>query len=147
MPTPEKEFVFALHDVARLFKTYADQRVSALNMTRSQWAVLSRLERCEGVSQVELAQALDLAPISLARLIDKLSDQGLVERRPDDKDRRIHRLYLTSAVAPVLKRLAALSKDVMGVALAGVAPNEVAEMTGRLSRIKANLKAALSEAV
>ena len=147
MPTPEKEFVFALHDVARLFKTYADQRVSALNMTRSQWAVLSRLERCEGVSQAELAQALDLAPISLARLVDKLADQRLVERRPDEHDRRIHRLYLTPAVAPVLKRLSALSKDVMGVALAGVGPHEVAEMTGRLSRIKANLKAALSETV
>ena len=147
MPTLEKEFIFALHDVARLFKTYADQRVSALRMTRSQWAVLSRLERREGVSQAELAQALDIAPISLARLVDKLADQGLVERRADDNDRRIHRLYLTPAVAPVLKRLAALSRDVMGVALAGVEPNEVAEMTGRLSRIKANLKAALSEAV
>jgi len=147
MPTPEKEFIFALHDVARLFKTYADQRVSALNMTRSQWAVLSRLERCEGVSQAELAQALDLAPISLARLIDKLSDQGLVERRADETDRRAYRLYLTPAVAPVLKRLSALSKDVMGVALAGVAPNDVADMTGRLSHIKANLKAALSEQV
>ena len=145
MPIPEKEFIFALHDVARLFKTYADQRVSALSMTRSQWAVLSRLERCEGTSQVELAQALDLAPISLARLIDKLSDQGLVERRADENDRRAYRLYLTPAVAPVLKRLAALSKDVLGVALAGVAPEEVADMTGHLSHIKANLKAALSE--
>jgi MarR family transcriptional regulator, transcriptional regulator for hemolysin len=147
MPTPEKEFIFALHDIARLFKTYADQRVSALNMTRSQWAVLSRLERCEGTSQAELAQALDLAPISLARLIDKLADQGLVERRPDDTDRRVHRLFLAPAVAPVLKRLAALSKDVLGVALAGVAPDDVTAMTGHLSHIKANLKAALSEEV
>ena len=147
VPTPEKEFVFVLNDVARLFKTYADQRVSELGMTRAQWAVLSRLERCEGVSQAELATALDLAPISLARLIDKLCDQELVERRSDETDRRAYRLYLAPGAEPVLKRLTALSRDVLGVCLAGVSLDELALMTAKLGRIKANLKTALQEEV
>ena len=142
--TPEKEFVFTLNDVARLFKTYADQRVRALAMTRAQWAVLSRLERCEGVNQAQLATALDLAPISLARQVDRLCDQGLVERRPDAKDRRANRLYLAPAADPVLNDLAALSRDVLGVSLAGVAPATLADMIAQLTLIKGNLKAALN---
>jgi MarR family transcriptional regulator, transcriptional regulator for hemolysin len=146
-PTPEKEFVFVLNDVARLFKTYADQRVSELGMTRAQWAVLSRLERCEGVSQAELATALDLAPISLARLVDKLCDQELVERRSAENDRRAYRLYLAPGAEPVLKRLAALSHDVLGICLAGVSSDELAHMTAQLGLIKANLKTVLQEEV
>ena len=145
-PTPEKDFVFVLNDVARLFKTYADQRVGEVGMTRAQWAVLSRLERCEGVSQAELATALDLAPISLARLIDKLCDQELVERRPDETDRRAYRLYLAPGAEPVLKRLTALSRDVPGqCASPGVSLDELAAMTAKLGHIKSNLKAALQE--
>jgi len=61
--TPEKEFVFVLNDVARLFRTYADHRVAEVGMTRAQWQVLSRLERSEGATQVELATALDSAQL------------------------------------------------------------------------------------
>ncbi len=143
--TPDKEFVFVLNDVARLFKTLADQRVRTLGMTRAQWAVLSRLERCEGLKQAELATLLDLAPISLTRLIDKLCEQGLVERRPDAQDRRAYRLFLTPAAAPVLERLSALGRAAVEEVLTGVEPPMVATMTAQLSRIKANLKAALSE--
>ena len=71
--SPARELGFALNDAARFLRTYADQRARELNMTRAQWAVLVRLQRCEGVNQSELAEALDLAPITLARLIDKLS--------------------------------------------------------------------------
>src|SRR5450631_3543725 len=114
---PEREFAFVLNDVARLFKTLADQRVRTLGITRAQWAVLSRIERHEGLKQAELAMLLDLAPISLTRLIDKLCNQGLVERRRDAQDRRAHRLFLTPTAAPVLERLAALGRAVVGEVL------------------------------
>src|ERR1700690_635938 len=107
--SPAREFGFALNDAARLLRTYADQRARELNMTRAQWAVLVRLQRCEGVKQSELAEALDLAPITLARLIDKLTASGLVERRDDDADRRANRLFLTGEAAPALKHL-----DILG---------------------------------
>jgi MarR family transcriptional regulator for hemolysin len=111
-----------------------------VNMTRAQWAVLSRLQRFEGVKQSELAEMLDLAPITLARLIDKLCAIGLVERRDDAKDRRANRLFLTEKATPTLERLGALGEEIMGLVLAGFDAAAIAEMTERMKRMKANLK-------
>jgi MarR family transcriptional regulator, transcriptional regulator for hemolysin len=142
--SPAKEFAFALSDVARLLRTVSDQRARQVSMTRAQWAVLSRLQRCQGAKQSELADVLDLAPITLARLVDKLCDLGLVERRDDAADRRANRLYLTEKATPVLERLSALGEDLMGRALAGVDAKSIAAMTDNMTRIKANLKAELN---
>jgi MarR family transcriptional regulator, transcriptional regulator for hemolysin len=141
--SPARELAFALHDTARLLRTYSDFRARQLNTTRAQWAVLSRLYRCEGVKQSELAEALDLAPITLARLIDKLNAAGLVERRDDPADRRAHRLYLTEKAAPALSKLGALAEDVMGKALDGLDEKEVRSLHDGLNAIKANLKTEL----
>ena len=138
-----REFAFALSDCARLLRTYSDHRARELNMTRAQWAVLKTLERREGLKQSELAEALDLAPITLARLIDKLCESGLVERRDDSADRRANRLHLAPKAAPTLKRLNALGEDLLKRALRGVDAQSVAAMTEQLTTIKANLKAAL----
>ncbi len=140
MLTRARELGFALNDVARLLRTYSDQRARELGTTRAQWAVLSRLQRCEGVNQSELAEALDLAPITLGRLVDKLTSAGLVERRNDATDRRAHRLYLTEKALPKLKVLGALAEDVMGKALSGLDEDSVVALQGGLARIKANLK-------
>jgi MarR family transcriptional regulator for hemolysin len=88
-------------DVARLLKTYADQRARQFGISRAQWAVLIRIDRNEGLKQTELADMLDLQPITLTRLLDKLSDSGLIERRPDPGDRRAKRLFLTPAARPI----------------------------------------------
>jgi MarR family transcriptional regulator, transcriptional regulator for hemolysin len=138
--SPAREFGFALHDVARLLRTYSDQRARELNMTRAQWAVLVRLQRFQGVKQSELAEMLDLQPITLARLIDKLCDLGLVERRDDARDRRANRLFLLEKATPTLERLGALGEELMGRALAGLDAVAVAQMTERMNLIKANLK-------
>lgn len=141
--TPGRELAFALHDTARLLRTYADQRARELKTTRAQWAVLVRLQRCEGAKQSELAEALDIAPITLGRLIDKLALAGLVERRDDPADRRAHRLYLTEKAAPALSALGALAEDVMGRALAGLDENAIQTILQGLATIKANLKTEL----
>ena len=138
--TPAREIGFALHDAARLLRTYADQRARELNTTRAQWAVLARLQRCEGVKQKELAEALDLEPITLSRLVDKLASAGLVERRADPADRRAHRLYLTEKSAPALGALGALAEDVMGRALTGLDEHAIRTIRDGLMTIKANLK-------
>lgn len=142
--SPAREFGFALHDVARLLRTYADQRAKELNMTRAQWAVLVRLQRFEGVNQSELAEMLDLQPITLARLVDKLCSLGLVERRDDAKDRRANRLFLTQKATPTLERLGALGEELMSRALAGLDAAAIAQMTDRMNRIKSNIKSELS---
>ena len=142
--SPARELGFALHDVARMLRTYSDQRAREVNMTRAQWAVLARLRRQQGVNQRELADALDLAPITLARLIDKLTSAGIVERRADKTDRRAHRLYLTDSAAPTLARLDALGEAVMARVLAGLDDAALAGLRIGLERIKSNLKTELT---
>src|SRR5579872_5207408 len=116
--TPNKEFAFTLYDVARLLRTYADQRASEYGVTRAQWSVMARLDRFEGLKQSELAEMLDLQPITLTRLLDRLCDNGLIERRSDPNDRRAKRLFLTPAARPLLEQLGALGEDMMTTALA-----------------------------
>src|SRR5450759_1473361 len=114
VPTVQREIAFMIMEVARLLKTYADQRARQYGMTRAQWAVLFRLDRSEGLKQSELAELLDLQPITLTRLLDRLSDNGLIERRADPNDRRANRLFLTPAARPLLERLTVLGEDMMG---------------------------------
>jgi MarR family transcriptional regulator, transcriptional regulator for hemolysin len=135
-----REFGFILNDVARLMRTYADYRAAQFGITRAQWAVLVRLDRSEGLNQSELAEMLDLQPITLTRLLDKLSDSGLIERRPDPDDRRAKRLFLTSAARPLLEQLASLGEDTMASALQGVTPEDVERMLSRLDVVRENLR-------
>src|SRR5258707_11923643 len=128
----EREAAFNINDVARLLKTYADQRARDLAMTRAQCAVLARVERSEGLKQRELADTLDLQPITLTRLIDRLCDGGLIERRSDPDDRRAKRLYLTPAARPVLDGLTRLGKDMMATVLAGIEPTAIDQLLAHL---------------
>jgi MarR family transcriptional regulator for hemolysin len=102
--------------------------------------VLVRLDRHEGLNQSELAETLDLQPITLTRLLDKLSDSGLIERRPDPEDRRAKRLFLTPAARPLLERLGVLGEETMASALAGVDGMSTEHMVGHLAVVKENLR-------
>jgi MarR family transcriptional regulator for hemolysin len=136
----EREVAFNINDVARLLRTYADQRARDLGMTRAQWAVLVRVENTEGLKQCELADTLDIQPITLTRLIDRLCDSGLIERRSDPGDRRAKRLFLTPAARPVLDGLARIGKDMMTTVLAGLEPAAVEKLLAQLLTLKANLR-------
>src|SRR5215468_8967304 len=115
----KREFAFTIMDVARLLKTYADQRARQFGISRAQWAVLMRIDRNEGLKQTELADLLDVQPITLTRLLDRLAESGLIERRPDPDDRRAKRLYLTAQAKPLVDQLDLLAGDLVGNALAG----------------------------
>src|SRR5271154_1926762 len=95
-----REFGFMLNDVARLLRTYADHKAAQFGMTRAQWAVLVRLDRFEGLNQSELAEMLDLQPITLTRLLDRLCGSGLIGRRSDPTQPRAKRLYLMPTARP-----------------------------------------------
>ena len=95
----QRDLLFLLHDVARLLRVDADKRARAHGMTRAQWGILIWLERQPGISQKELAELLEVEPITVARLIDRLEARGMVERRPDPRDRRIWRLHLLPPAA------------------------------------------------
>jgi MarR family transcriptional regulator for hemolysin len=135
-----REFGFILNDVARLLRTYADYKAAQFGITRAQWAVLVRLERSEGLNQTELADMLDLQPITLTRLLDKLSDSSLIERRPDPGDRRAKRLFLTPAARPLLKRLAELGAESKTSTLAGIEHDGIEKMVSQLALVKENLR-------
>jgi MarR family transcriptional regulator, transcriptional regulator for hemolysin len=138
-----REFAFELNDVARMLRTYADQKAAQFGITRAQWVVLARLDRSEGLKQSELADILDLQPISLTRLLDKLCESGLIERRSDPVDRRAKRLFLTPAARPLLEKLGNLGEELMGTALSGVEPESVQQMIQKLGVVKENLRQAI----
>jgi MarR family transcriptional regulator for hemolysin len=138
-----REFAFTINDVARMLKTYADYKGNQFGITRAQWVVLARLDRFEGLKQSELAEMLDLQPISLTRLLDRLCAGGLIERRADPNDRRAKRLFLTAAARPLLEQLGDLGEDMMTNALAGVERESVERMVAQLAIVKENLRQAI----
>src|SRR6476646_7148419 len=128
-PIPvSREIAISIVDVARMLKTYADQRARQFGISRAQWTVLFRLDRFEGLKQSELAELLDLQPISLTRLLDRLAANGLIQRQPDPNDRRANRLYLTPAARPLLEQLGKLGADLMETVLEGVDRKTVERM-------------------
>lgn len=141
----KREIAFLINDVARLLRTYADQRAATFGMTRAQWAVLVRLERAEGLKQNELADMLDIQPITLTRLVDRLCESGLIERRPDPNDRRAKRLYLTPAARPLIERLHVIGEILMGEVVAGLDDNALDTMNKNFSRMKENLRQAIQK--
>jgi MarR family transcriptional regulator for hemolysin len=140
-----REFSFTLNDVARMLRTYSDQKAKQFGVTRAQWAVLARLDRFEGLKQSELAEMLDLQPITLTRLLDRLCDCGFIERRADPNDRRAKRLYLTPAARVLIEQLGSLGEGLMATALAGVDREHVEKMIVQLAIVKENLRQAIQE--
>ncbi len=139
--SPSRTLGFVLNDVARLMRKRFEQRARAasLGLTRAQAAVLANLARQEGINQVSLAQILELEPITLARLLDRLQAAELIERRPDPKDRRAHLLYLTGAAYPLLDRIFALAAEVRQDALAGIAEPDRNLLLEMMLKMRVNL--------
>ncbi len=146
MPTVPitREIAINIMDVARMLKTYADQRARQFGISRAQWVVLMRLHRSEGLNQSEFAEILDLQPISLTRLLDRLAENGLIERRPDPNDRRANRLYLTPAALPLIEQLTGLGNEMMDEVLAGLDKTAYERLLTDLLHIKENLRGAIA---
>jgi MarR family transcriptional regulator for hemolysin len=140
------DFLSALFETQRMLRQLADKEARQHGMTRAQWAVLAKLERIEGQKQADLADAMEMAPISLTRLIDKLCDSGLIERRSDASDRRVNRLYLTEAARPLLAKLTVLRADIIQTALKGLSETETLQLVEHLEAIKDNIRGALAPA-
>ncbi|QIL91416.1 MarR family transcriptional regulator [Microbulbifer sp. SH-1] len=130
---------FELHTAARLLKRNFDRRAKSHGLTRARWQVLWILNKEQGMKQAELAERMDVAPISLARQIDLLQAEGLVERRQDPQDRRCYRIFLTDAAAPVLDTLHGLAIEARAQALAGITAEEQRQLMHLLSRVRENL--------
>jgi MarR family transcriptional regulator, transcriptional regulator for hemolysin len=139
--TLDQDFLFLLYDVARTMRTRADQRARARGMTRAQWVILARLERQPGLTQNEMAAIVEVEPITIARLVDRLEARGLVVRKADPRDRRVWRLHLTSAAAPILREIGKYRAELHDLITAGMTPALQKALTDGLLQMKANLAA------
>lgn len=139
-PAIRREILFQISDVARAMRTYVDQCARQHDMTRAQWGLLLRLERQEGMTQAEMADSLEIQPISAARLIDRLCSQKLVERRPHPSDRRANLLFLTAKGRAILDRLVPLGREISASVLASFNDAEAGELLEKLLRIKSNIR-------
>ncbi|MEA3015270.1 MAG: hypothetical protein QOD42_3815 [Sphingomonadales bacterium] len=135
-----ENFAFEVVETARLIRREANRRAAVLGATKAQWRVLARLARSgEAMRQVALADALDVEPITLCRMIDRLEEAGLVERRRDGADRRAWRIHLTEAAAPVLAKLEAMGVGFNADILTGLSDADRATALRVLARIRFNL--------
>ena len=140
-------FLFTLGEVQRLMRLYADKQAARYGITRAQWAVLAKVERSEGLKQTELAEQMEMQPITLTRLIDKLCEHGWIERRGDETDRRVNRLYLRKAARPLLGKLSGLRSEITATALDGITPADAHRLISQLELIKENVRGAIQEPV
>ncbi|OYY91466.1 MAG: transcriptional regulator [Sphingomonas sp. 28-66-16] len=130
---------FLISDVSRLLRRRFDERTRLIGVTRPQWRTLTTLSRHEGINQGGLAELLEVEPITLCRMVDRLADAGLVERRRDPNDRRAWRIYLTEKAHPLIAQLRVIADDLFEQALAGVSPNARSQLIATLDDIRANL--------
>jgi DNA-binding MarR family transcriptional regulator len=141
-PEPEQNVGFLLVDVARLMRSDFDRRVRSTNLTQAQWRAIGHLSREDGIKQTVLADRLEVKPITLGRLVDRMEAAGWVRRRADPCDRRASLLYLTPKVQPILKELRAHAAEAREALLAGVPARDRKTLVKTLERMKKNLLAA-----
>lgn len=133
---------YEIHETAAAFRRRLDRRAATLGVTGAQWKVLFRLSRQPGLRQVELAEMLDVEPITCSRIIDRLADAGLVERVADPADRRAWRVHLTAKAQPVVEKLRAIADTLIAEAFAGLSKSQVEATRAALAKIRENLCAA-----
>ena len=135
----DRAFGFVVHDVARLIAKRFDQRAKSLGLTRAQYRALAIHARQEGINQVGLADILDVEPITLVRLIDRMEEAGWVERRPHPSDRRQYLLFLTEKARAIFAKMRVIGAKVREEALAGLGREESEKLIDQLLRVRANL--------
>lgn len=122
-----------------MLRSKFDRKVTNLNVTRSQWAMIAVVARCPGASQRMIAEALEMSEASAGRLIDRLCADGLLERRERDDDRRARAVYLTDAAQPLLEKLAEIAREGEEEMFKGFSPEDLDRLEELLNRIYENV--------
>lgn len=130
---------FLISDVSRLMRRRFDERARLIGVTRAQWRTLTTLSRHEGINQGGLADLLEVEPITLCRMIDRLEEAGLVERRRDPGDRRAWQIFLTAKALPLLEQLRGMADGMIEHALYGLDEAKRAKLVAALDTIRTNL--------
>lgn len=134
-----KELAWEMAETSRTLRRHFDRRASALGVTTAQWRALAWLGHEPGLKQVELAERLDVEPITAGRIVDRLEESGLVIRQPDPVDRRVWRLTLTDEAKPIFERLTSLADEMADQAFEGLERSEIEAMRAKLALIRENI--------
>lgn len=134
-----EDLPFQIAETAHAIRKSFDRRASALGVTRAQWKVLLRLTRMPGLRQVELADMMDVEPITLSRIVDRLEEAGHVERTPDPADRRVWRLQVTEQAKPLIAKLQSVGHELVEDAFEGIENKELEQVRDVLARIRENV--------
>tara|TARA_R110002050_G_scaffold54754_1_gene123829 strand:+ start:1120 stop:1548 length:429 start_codon:yes stop_codon:yes gene_type:complete len=136
---PNQSIGFILNDVARLQRNNFDKQAKSAGLTRAQWSAIAYLYTNNGIRQIDLAELLDVAPITLARLIDRLEASGWVERQDDVLDRRAKKLFLTDKVDAVINQMQLIGQKVRKVAFKNITIEEQEQLKSILLKVRSNL--------
>ena len=139
--TEKASFGFLITDVTRLMRKQFDRRALRFDLTRAQWRALKRVHHREGMTQNELAEFLEMEPIAVGRVIDRLQKAGFIERRADPQDRRVWRLHLLPKAHAIVDDMEQMSTELFQAAQRGIGAAEMKTMIGVLARMKDNLNA------
>lgn len=137
---PERTNGLRISYIARMLRTRFDQRARSMGLTRAQWQTIAVIRWNEGATQREVAEKLEVGSVTAGRLIDRLEQDGWIERRADPADRRANRLSISPKAQPMLERLTALGMDEEARALEGLSADERLLLAGLLDRIIVNLE-------
>jgi DNA-binding MarR family transcriptional regulator len=129
---------FEIGETAHALRKAFDRRAVGLGVTRAQWKVLFRLNRHPGLRQIELADMLDIEPITLSRIVDRLEESGLVERVADPADRRAWRLHVTARAQPLIAKLRGIADEMVADAFAGIDPKHIEITRQVLGKVREN---------
>ena len=135
----EVQIASLLAQVSRLMRRAFDEKARTIGVTRPQWQVLSVLRHNAGIKQGGLAEILEVEPITAGRMIDRMQEAGLVERRPDPADRRAWRLHLTQRGDDLVEQLRPLAREAYELALDGVTEEDRVRLLGILEGMRANI--------
>ena len=129
---------FEIAETAHALRKAFDRRAVGMGVTRAQWKVLFRLERQPGLRQIELADMLDIEPITLSRIVDRLEEASLVERVADPADRRAWRLHVTAKAQPLIAKLRSVADEMISEAFGGIDAKDIEITRAVLGRVREN---------
>jgi len=137
----EPNFAFLCSDIARMFRKRFDEAAREVKIvgTGAQWRVLLILKHRPGINQGQLAELLDVEPITACRMVDRLEQAGLIERRRDPEDRRAWRLFMTDAALPVIQEMREIGRRVTEASLARVSGEDADRVLGILATVRETL--------
>lgn len=140
-PEPYVRMGFLVHDVSRMRRTLFDQAVKKLGITRAQWWALANLSReGEGITQSQLAQALDVGKVTIGGLLDRLEAAGYVTRKADRTDRRLKRVFITQRGYDIMDEMAAIGRQLNNVVMKDISIDQMHLAEEVLHKMRDNLR-------